>query len=427
MAGDNMGTLELGLKTDFRDHLQNTVPLKAFLVKRIEAAGKSYMVGGRGGEAVWSIEQEYGYGLGAHAEGGTLNEAYADIYENYIVPLPRYNIAMEFTTDALAYTRKSSTKFFTENILRRKIKVVRNIAQHFLATGTWMAGDGLYATASAQTYGTTVVLDAGGATWLRPGMRIVFEDQAALGSLVNVVGTRIVGIQRASTTDGIAADTIFLEADPGLTDLSDYNVYLQNRFLATEMNGVGNLISDVGVVGGVDRAIAGKEFAKAWMIDVGGATGLTEATLQKLNDHIRDYSPNVEYAAEFTGSSQDVRNLFVVLADRHRFLDNREMTAGFQSLMVYTGDGAKALNSDPYAKVGGIYAMTPSQWLMLWPEGEKGGTWLDEDGNILKLKVGAQGRQAAYQGYWEMRPQLFCDDYQCQGYVFDYTYETGVA
>jgi hypothetical protein len=430
---DMMSTLQLGLKTDFRDHLQNTIPLKAFLIKRIRSAGKSYKVGGRDGEAVWSIEQEYGYGLGAHAEGGDLNPAYADLFENYVVPLPRFNIAMEFTTDAMAYTRKSSTKFFSETLLRRKIKVVQNIAQHFLATGCWMNGDGIYgevptdAASTGTQYPTTssFIMSNPGAIWLRRGMRIVFEDQADLGTPIDNSGAgfRVVGIDRTVHKDGTAEDVVKLDTAHGLTNTLTYNVYLHNRFSGvTEMNGVGNLISNTGTVGGVDRSVAGKEFAQSWVNTTTGA--LTEMALQELNDLIRDYGPNVEYAAEFAGASVDVRELFEVLAGRHRFLDNREMTAGYQSLMVYTGDGAKPLHSDPYAPAGSIYAFTPSQWIELWPEGEEGGTWLDEDGNILKLKVASsgQGRAAAYQGYWEMRPQLFVDDYQCQGLVTGYDY-----
>jgi len=427
---DTMTTLQLGLKTDFRDHLQNTISLKAFLIKRIESAGRTYDVGGRGGEAVWGVEQEYGYGLGGHAEGGDLKTAYADLFENYIVPLPRFNIALEFTTDALAYTRKSSTKFFTENILRRKIKVVRNIAQHFLATGCHMNGDGVYGTigvaaaggGTGDFNGATMTIREPGVIWMRPGMRIMFENQAALGTAIDNsgVGWRIVAVDRV-------ASTITLTADPSLTNTLDYNVYLIDRFGVSEMNGLGNLVSATGTVGGINRATAGNEFAQSWVLDAGGTDLLHEVHFDTLNDYIRDFAPNKDVVTEFVASSRDCRELFLALVERHRFNGSDKLVAGKPTLFVNTSDGPRPLHSDPYAVPGDIKAICPSEFVMLWPEGEKGGDWLDEDGSILKLKTASsgQGRAAAYQGYWEMRPQMFIDDFQAQGVLTNYAYSSG--
>jgi hypothetical protein len=339
-----------------------------------------------------------------------------DEWANYTASAARYSVGMEIDGDLFAYAAKKEASYLGD-ILKRKTKSVRDTAAHLIAIRAFMNGDGIMAQVTGVA-GNVLTLGSPGANWFRRGQRVIVPDLTTGGTdqLTGAAATRgkVVGVDRINNAITLA--------DATGAAVGDY-VALENMYDITEMQGLKSLIKATGTVQGVLRTTAGNDFAQAWVLNLGGAA-LTEMNgIQKLNDYIRDYSPNQTSVSEFITDSASARAVFLSVADRIRYLEAKEIVPGFKSIQIMTAEGPVPLSTDPYCYNGDVYGLNLGEAVLMWPEGEKGGTWFDRNGNVLHPKTGstAGGVYAdAWQGWWVMRPQLAIDDFQAQGLLTNF-------
>lgn len=406
MTQNTTSTWNEAFQVDYQNVFTKQIYGQSKTASIIRKKGKSWAVGGQSLQSVWASRTVQGSGSGSLSEGGDLAAGKPHRAKNFTEGLAEYSFTTEMSGKLISQAKKRGPKFF-KNLIDEYMTYLLDNVQFFLATRFFGNADGLIAQISAVN-SNVLTLATPGPIWVRPGQYVTVRDATTSGT-EQLSGT--------PATDGEIVDVDRENSTITLADASgaagnDY-VYLANHYDVTEMNGLRNLIGvQTGTVQNVNRATAGNNYAKPWLIDRSGGV-LREIDFMNLNNRLSKYANNVDSVGMFVTDHDSVIDLFEAVGDRHRYSDNTEMIAGFKTMKIHTPDGPKALIPEKFCYPGDIYGMRPEKFVELHPEGEKGGHWFSEDGQILRPMTAASG--AGYRDAWTasriVRCNFACTDF----------------
>lgn len=373
----------------------------------IKKKGQSWPVGGQSLQITWGSDTVLGSGSGSlSTEGGDLAAGKPHRAKNFTLGLAEYSFTTEMSGKLISQAKKRGPKFFKALVDGYMSKLLKS-QQFFIAGRFFQNGDGQIAQISAVS-SNVLTLSTPGPIWVRPGQYVTVRDLTTGGSeqLTGTAGVanEIVDVDRENST-------ITLQDGTGAA-INDY-VYLANHYDVTECNGLQNLVGvQTGTVQNVNRATAGNNYAKPFLVDRGGLA-LREIDFMELNNRLSQYSNNTETIGMFVTDFQSSIDLFEAIGDRHRYSDNTNMVAGFKTASVHTPDGPKPLITEKMCYPGHVYGLRPEKFVMAHPEGEAGGHWFSEDGQILRPMTAASG--AGYRDAWTasriLRMNIGCTDF----------------
>lgn len=403
-------------QVDYQDVFTKQIFGQSKTATMIRNKGQMWPTGGQSFQKVWGVDAVHGFGVNALGEGGDLAPGRPHRAKNFTLGLGEFSFSTEFSGKLISQAKKAGPKFFKELIDRHMKDLLDNV-QFFVATRLFMNGDGNYGQISAIS-SNTLTINTPGPIWLRPGMYIAVPDAVTGGSdqLTGTDATRgeIIDVDREAGTITIA--------DATGAAVNDY-VALQNLYDQPEMNGLRNLIAvNTGTVQGINRATAGHNFAKPWILDL-SAAALTELNFTQLNNRVAKYSNNVSSVGQFVSDYTTCEDLFEVIGSRHRYADNKNMTAGVEALHLHTPDGPKPLIPEKFAYPNELLAMRPETFVYVHPQGEEGGHWFSEDGQILRPMTASSG--AGYADAWTAsrvyRGNMGCTDFNANATMKNWT------
>lgn len=420
--GDTVATMDKGLKTDeLNMRMIDAIYHGSRVMKRF-SKNKPRFIGGKSSTAYWPVDSEQGFGFAALAEGGVHALAYPDYQQIYSLTLADFSASMEVTRKAISVAKKRGASYLGDLTARKLKKVVNNI-QFFLAARVFQGNSALLGTAtSSNPLDGILTADGNGdmVKWLRRGMRVTVQT-AATDQLTNpsdgtTDGGRIIAIDREAKTFTIADDT-------GLSTATSYDIYLVGTYGQSTVQGVQHIISQSGTFQGQVRTTAGLEFAKAWRVN-GGGSALTTEMLMQARNRVPEMSPSAEVDnCIILCSHETTVDINKLTESRLRYSDPANRGIGFKGgknnggtgLMIHTGNGPTEVVPDRFCIEKTIYLTDPGDYHWCWPEGQEGGKWFDEDGNVLKAKTDTAGRRAdALQAHRDVRVNLANDNPQNQ-------------
>ncbi|TFG48514.1 MAG: hypothetical protein E4H38_06365, partial [Gemmatimonadales bacterium] len=395
MTLNTMTTWSEAFQTDYHDVFVKQIYGQSKAATMIRNKGKKRTVGGSSFQAVWASNVTRGMGSSAlDTEGGDLAAGIADKADNYTLGVSQSSFSFEVSGKLLSAARKKGPKFF-KNLMDEKMKNTLDNVQFFIAIHMFGDGTGNIGTINAVS-GTTngyITMNAPGIRWFRRGMRITVRDTATSGS--EQLTNQVASVAGEIVDEDRENDRIYCRDVAGAA-ANDY-VALFNHYGATAPNGLKNIVSTTGTFQNIDRTAVGGFYAKAWVTDR-GAVALAESDFMNLNNKVSQYANNVDSVNVFVTDHASCVDLFTAIGDRHRYSDNESMDVGFKTLKIHTPDGPKALMPEKLCYPGDVYALNPGKLVEVWPEGEQGGTWFDEDGNVLRPLTAATGQ--GYSDAW---------------------------
>jgi hypothetical protein len=161
-----------------------------------------------------------------------------------------------------------------------------------------------------------------------------------------------------------------------------------------EINGLGKLVDNTGVVHGVDSSLAGNKWHRAQVSDAGGAA-FSEDSGQQMVDNIDTLgNGEVEFIITTHGIVRRYSNQLKALK---RFTDRESVTlrGGFKALLF----NEMPMLKDPDAPKGIMWFLNADALMWAWlPNGKLPGDWdwVDDDGAILTRK---SDRTDGFEGY----------------------------
>ncbi len=408
MASDTMTTWNEAFQVDYQPIFQDQIYGHSRTAQIIKSKGEMWTVGGQSLQTVFASRTVQGSGSSALSEAGDHATSRVNRAKNFTAGVAEYSFSQQWSGKLLSASRKAGPKFF-KNLIDDRMEWLLDNIQFVIATRMFQNGAGAAVqidTVSGTTNGI-LTLKTPGPIWFRPGQFCVVTDLTTAGTdqLTGTAATRgeIVDINRETlvvnlaNVDGAAAD--------------DY-LYLHGHYDNTEMNGLQNLINNSGTVQNVSRATVGNGYAKSFKIDRSAST-LREIDFTNLNNRLSRFSNNKDSVGMFVTDYDSVTDLFVVVGDRHRYADNDTMNVGFKTMQIWTPDGAKPLIPEKMCNPGDVYALNPSTFAMIWPDGEEGGSWFDEDGQVIRPLTASSGQ--AYADGWvvhrTVRANMVCKDF----------------
>ncbi|MGB1225566.1 MAG: SU10 major capsid protein, partial [Mycobacterium sp.] len=412
--GDTVTSMNAGLKTDdlqlkMIDSIYHGSQVSVMFKER----GGTRFVGGKGLTAYWPVDSEQGMGMGGLSEGGVHALGHPDYQKTYSQTLAEYSFSMEVTRRAVATAAKRGASYLGDLVARKLQKVINN-QQYLMGTRVFQDSTGVLGQINGAPAGNVITCDPGVTRWVRRGMRLTFRDTATSGTeqLTNpsdgtTDGGRVVDVDREN-------ETITLSDATGAAD-NDY-IAIADMYDNTEIEGLQFIVSQDTSRNfqGLSRSTAGHSFTKAWRVD-GGGDALTVKEIMQARNRVPQYSPtgkseNVVICASFD-TTVDLNEL---IDDKLRYHDAAKKDIGFETMQIHTTAGPTDVVPDRFMEDLNLYFIDPSVFGWLWPQGQEGGKWFDEDGNILKAKTDTAGRRAdTLQAFRDLRTNLYCDEPQC--------------
>lgn len=412
-VGETLTSLSNTLRKFYRKPMANAIPKKVMLLDMLYDKSPSEEIGGNALTAYWPVATARGSWGSVLDEGGDLDAALPELFGEYNTSISHNSWGFEFTDRAQIANRKQSHSYLG-NLVKHKMKMVKDTAAKKLAIYAHGNGDGLVGIISAVSTNELTLDGTLPDSWVERGMELTCRS-AKSGSATERFSNgvnRVVGVEYGS-------NKIHMTDATGASTTNKY-LHINGDYDKTVLYGLEYLIGNTGTRQGVNRATAGNEWAQSKVFSCGGAA-LSEALFQEFSDLFHDFSPNSDYPGIFYGNARDRRWLFLALSDRHRFTEKKLTVLGHHGIEIATGDGNRAFMADPLAQFGRIYALDLSKMCVIWAPGEKGGKFWDYGGgNLVVSKTGSSAGgtyAAAYQGTWTMRLQLICDDFEAQGYM----------
>jgi len=317
-------------------------------------------------------------GLGAIAEGGTIPVAGQQGWTDLQDTLKHNLAAIELTRYAIRLSNRNEGAFL--KLLEGETKgVIRDLRKH---VNRQAYGNQTGALAAVTADGVnTVTVDS--VQYLRVNMRIDLVD---------------------STNDTVLAANRTISAINATTKVvtysgADVTATTNHRLCRTgswkkEVNGLGNIINNTGVLHGVDSTLATNNWHKSVIQDAGGGQ-FAEDTGQQVVDTI-DQTGNGE--VEFLVTSHGVvRRYANTLKSQKRFNDEKSVTlrGGFKALLFNEMPMIKDVDC-PKATM--FFLNTEALMWIFLPDGDQPGNWdwVDDDGAILTRKA---DRSDAFEAY----------------------------
>ena len=416
MTTNTTTTWNEAFQKDYQDVFTKQVYGQSKTASIISKMGKKWPVGGQSFQITWASRTSQGAGSSSLSEDGDLATGRPSRAKNFTEGVAEYSFSKEISGKLISQSKKRGPKFF-KDVIDQFMSELLDDQQFFSACRLFQDGTGLIAQVSAVN-SNVLTLATPGPIWLRTGQYVGVYDNTTGGTdqLTGTAGTRaeIVDVDRENSTITLA--------DATGAAANDY-VFLLNHYDATECNGLQNLIAvQTGTVQGVNRATAGNNYAKPWLIDRGTGV-LRERDFMDMNTRLSKYANNVDSVGMIVTDHDTCIDLFEAIGDRHRYSDNKKMVAGFETMAIHTPDGTKSLIPEKFVYPGHIYGLNPSKFAMLHPAGEEGGHFFSQDGQILRPMTASSG--AGYRDSWVvsriLRTNMVCTDFNANVTLKNFT------
>jgi len=369
----NLTVYDAILKEDYAPAIVEQLNSKTVLLKRLRRDSES--IAGR--EFVVPVHGRRNEGIGARGESDSLPTAGAQGYDNATYT-PKYVWGQIGVTQVvIEHTRKDRGAF-----IRAVDSEVRGMARDMACDLNRMFfgdGTGLLETCGTTSNSTTVQLDADAPMkHLRVNMYIdilVKADGSAVAENRKI--TAIDKTNKTITIDGAAVTTD-----------NTHGVYRAGNY-GKETEGLQNIISDTGALGGIDPSTAGEEYWAAAVFDNGGTLRAIDETLMQKAFDAPSENSNGEVSLILGGFG--VRRAYQnLLTSLKRYVKPMQLEGGFSAL-EYNG---KPFTVDKDCLPNKIFFIDESH-LSLYQLAKP--QWMTEDGGILKWDTGT-GYKAVY--YW---------------------------
>lgn len=406
MTSNTTTTWNEAFQTDYHPVFQDQVYGQSKTASIITKMGEKWPVGGQSFQVTWASRTSQGAGSSSLAEDGDLAAGKPSRSKNFTDGVAEYSFSKEISGKLISQAQKKEPKFF-KDVIDQFMKELLDDQQFFSACRMFQDGTGLIAQVSGVAT-NVLTLSTPGPIWLRTGQYVGVYDATTGGTdqLTGTAATRgeIVDVDRENSTITLADGT-------GAA-ANDY-VFILNHYDATETNGLRNLIAvNTGTVQNVNRATAGNNYAKPWIIDRGGLA-LRERDFMDMNHRLSKYANNVDSVGLIVTDYDSVTDLWEAIGDRHRYASNKKMVAGYETMAIHTPDGEKSLIPEKFVYPGEIYGLNPKSFATLHPAGEEGGHFFSQDGQILRPMTAASGR--GYSDRWVvsriLRTNFVCKDF----------------
>ena len=377
MAGATLSTLSAILKDYYLPPVTEQLNNEVLLLSRLETRTQDFF----GHQVVLPVHSGRSGGIGARGELGTLPTADSQKYDKAVYDLAYLYGRVQVSGPSMAKTRTDTGAFLQS--LKSELDGIRADLKRDLARQSYGSGNGKVATCGTTTSSSTVVLssrepiDKG---YLYPGLPVDIGTVAAPHSVVQASVIASVDAAGPSITIGSAvttssSDFVFVS---GSVDAS----------VSYETNGLQNLVSDTGAIGGIDPANAGSEYWAALKISASGGNVALDDFQQAFN---RSRLAGGEISAIITSFGVQ-RKYFNLLQSQVRYVDPMTVKGGFQTL-EHMGKPIIADRDHPWEMAHFlderfIKVFSPQDW-----------HFLEEDGNVLKWVLNQDAWQAVLTRY----------------------------
>lgn len=335
-------------------------------------------------ETVLSLHVSRNGGIGSRVEGGYIPAAGNQGYVKQRVGLKRHYGAFQVSGPVIKAMKSDDGSWLraVESESKGLINDIRlDHERQLLGTS-----DGVLAPTAANTALNTIVL-AASVTQMRQFYKGERVDIGTVASPTAVASNRLI------TNVNIAAKTITIDGAAVTTAATDRVFRAGNGGSGAaqkEVTGLQTIVSDTGILFGVDPAI--EPTWKSYVIANGGAAALSDTLIGEAIDEVALNSPAAPDWAIATHAT--VRNFIGSLANNRRFINEVEFKAGFKGVEVGTGTarmGLMALKDCPdrtafILSKENLKVHESSDW-----------EFMQEDGNVLDRYIDGTGRKDAYE------------------------------
>lgn len=378
--GASLATVNAITKDVYGPRIVNQMDSEVTLTKRIEKTSRG-TVSEQGGKFVtFPLKVRRNHGIGYRNELEQLPSAGQQGYVSVRVPL-RYGYGRVHmsgqTMDLVSENYQAFAKAMTEEMEGLKDDLRKDTNRILWGNGLGVLGT--VDTVTAGTNGASVGTGEDDVRWFALDMQI--DILSSNGSTVRAANRKVTSINEST------GDIVF---DGAVATLAVGDIIVRTGSYGREPNGLNSLISDSGVLFGLDAA--DEPLWKSYVDSTGGA--LSETRMIAMCDKLRKKGTRPSVILTDLGTR---RAYFNLLKQERRFTNTKDFEGGFTGL-AFTYEGEIPVITDVDAPPGEmnfvkedamtIYRRAP------W-------SWEDKDGSIWKWVKDYDAFEAMTKQYWE--------------------------
>lgn len=409
----NLTTVNDLMKEVYRGQLREQLNQETIALKRIQSSsnGITNEIGGK--YVTYPIHTSRNNGIGSRREGQAL-----PIPGNQGVVAARVGLkyayaAAGLTGQSMALTNTNPQAF--AKALDTEVNNLRLDIKKDMNRQVYGTGNGAIATVSAA--GSTGTITVADARLVQPGEKIDIIRLSGGNYASTVAASSIATPILVSATNTTGTNTITITGATPTVAIGDIIVRAGSGIDASgnlEMTGLAAIVSDTGVLFNIDPAT--QPVWKATNVNNSGTNrALSEGLMIQVVDAVRTNGGGTDLSLILTSLGVR-RSYFNLLSQTRSTVNTQEFTGGFKGLAFTTDSGEIPVISDPDAPLNTMWFLTESTFTY-YREAEW--DWLDQDGDVWKQNVDANGRYDSYVAYLYEYHELAVDHRNANGVLKD--------
>lgn len=371
-------------KEIYQGTIQDQLQDEAVGLKRIERTDEGVVEEVGGKYVSFPIRTRRNQGIGSRNELEALPQPGQQGYANVRIGLKYAYGRVEMSGQAMKLVNKNYQAF--ASAMDREMKGLKNDLKkdqnrQFYGSNTGTLGTITSATAAANTF---QVLAGTGAKYFEVGQQIDIVTSSTNSAIV-ASNRQITAVNK--TTGVITFDGAAVATAVG-------NIAVRTGNFNREINGLGAIVTDTGLLFNVDPAV--EPVWKA-VVNANGGTNrpLSEGLMITMTDQIRENGGETSLILAGLGVR---RAYFNLLSQQRRYPSTTNFEGGFTGLAFNNGREIPVID-DIDAPHNSMFFLDESSLKVYRPEEW---SWMDEDGSVWQRRQGFDAYEATMALYWEM-------------------------
>lgn len=344
----------------------------------------------------WVMPLHYGgnAGVGFRGENALLPGAGKQSYTQITGTLRYLYLRTYWTGQVIRLSDKNTGAFV--RAVNEEIKRGTDDAKRALTIDAWTARDanGTSPLATVTTGVNNATQAVSGTQWFRVGDYVEVIDPTGVTYRNATVSLQVTAVNPSAQTITLSAAVTSTTGDYIVRAAPNSTNTARNNDLTQSTNGLLNIISDTGVLHGLNPATPGMDFWKSYVKAVGGAVSDTV---------LRDAVDNVGLNSGIDGGliglwTRGIRNAYAAtLTSLKRFNDAESVTlrGGFKALMF----DENPMVVDDFCPMGNVVFINPED--LFWAEASDF-EWMDQDGSVLNRVPDRDAYEASMFKYYDL-------------------------